>query len=71
MQLREYLFRKRISITDFAKMLDCCRGHVNQIVVKNRKPSMKLAKKIRELTDGAVEYHDMLIIDKEEKERRY
>jgi DNA-binding XRE family transcriptional regulator len=54
MDLDEYLFRKRISQTDFAKDLGISRNHLGEILRGRRTPSVKLAKKIEELTQGEV-----------------
>jgi DNA-binding XRE family transcriptional regulator len=54
MDLDEYLFRKRISQTDFAKHLGISRNHLGEILRCKRSPSVKLAKKIGELTQGEV-----------------
>lgn len=54
MDLDEYLFRKRISQTDFAKDLVISRNHLGEILRGRRTPSVKLAKKIEELTQGEV-----------------
>ncbi|WP_080502660.1 helix-turn-helix domain-containing protein [Neochlamydia sp. EPS4] len=45
MDLDEYLFRKRISQTDFAKDLGISRTHLEEILRGRRSPSVKLAKK--------------------------
>jgi Helix-turn-helix. len=52
--LDEYLFRKRISQTDFAKDLRISRNHLGEILRGRRTPSVKLAKKIEELTQREV-----------------
>lgn len=52
--LDEYLFRKKISQTDFAKDLEISRNHLGEILRARRSPSVKLAKKIEELTQGEV-----------------
>jgi transcriptional regulator with XRE-family HTH domain len=54
MDLDEYLFRKNISQTDFAEQLDISRNHLGEILRGRRSPSVKLAKKIEELTKGEV-----------------
>ena len=52
--LDEYLFRKRVSQTDFAKDLGISRNHLGEILRGRRTPSVKLAKKIEELTQREV-----------------
>ena len=54
MDLDEYLFRKRISQTDFATDLGTSRTHLGEVLRGRRTPSVKLAKKIEELTKGEV-----------------
>lgn len=54
MDLDEYLFRKKISQTDFALKLGVSRNHLGEIIRGRRTPSVKLAKKIEELTKGEV-----------------
>lgn len=60
MELREYLFRKRITITDFSKKIGVSRHYLNRIVNKWRTPSPKLAKKIEEATKGEVTKEELL-----------
>lgn len=69
MELREYLFKERITITEFAKLIDYCRGHISQIVVSHRRPSRRLAKIIENVTDGKVKYEDMLTLHKDVKKQ--
>jgi|LakMenEpi03Aug12_release.lakeMendotaPanAssembly.Ray.scaffolds.fasta_scaffold204368_2 hypothetical protein len=54
MDLREYLFRKRIKITHFAKQINYGRTYVNEIVNGTRKPGKKLALCIEKETNGEV-----------------
>ncbi len=54
MNLDEYLFRKKISQTDFSKELGVSRNHFGEILRGRRTPSVKLAKKIEEFTNGEV-----------------
>jgi transcriptional regulator with XRE-family HTH domain len=54
MDLDEYLFRKRIFQTDFAKELGISRNHLGEMLRGRRSPSIKLAKRIEELTRGEV-----------------
>lgn len=54
MDLREYLFRKDMSITEFAKRVDMSRAYVSSIVNGRAIPSKKLAKRIVITTEGFV-----------------
>lgn len=65
MELREYLFRNRISITDFSKKVDFSRNYISQIALGYRKPSKKLAKLIEKETNGEVTLEEL--IRKQEK----
>ena len=60
MDLRTYLFQKRISITKFSKTLGCSRIHLSEIVNGRRIPSMMLAKHIELLTNGEVKAKELL-----------
>lgn len=60
MKLEEYLFRARITKSDFAKMLDVSRPHLSQIIADKRRPSAKLAKRILEITKGHVSIEELL-----------
>ena len=54
MDLRKYLFIKRLSIAEFSARINYHRRHINQIVLGNIPPSLDLAKKIEEATEGKV-----------------
>jgi transcriptional regulator with XRE-family HTH domain len=54
MDLRTYLFQKRISVTEFSQTLGCSRIHLSEILNGRRKPSLLLAKSIERFTNGEV-----------------
>lgn len=56
MDLREYLFKKEISITAFAKEIGFTRGYINAIAKKNIVPGRKLAEVIEKATAGNVTF---------------
>lgn len=60
MDLREWLFRKRKTVTDFAKEIGVSRNHINGIVNGRGKPSAKLAKQIQDATHGEVSIMELL-----------
>ena len=60
MDLREYLFKKRITQVEFANRLEVSRGHLSQILNGTKHPSRKLAKKIEEETEGKVTAIELL-----------
>ncbi len=59
MDLREYLFYNRISITAFSKTLGVSRNYLNQLVLGNLLPSKILAQMIEIRTKGQVTYKDL------------
>jgi DNA-binding transcriptional regulator YdaS (Cro superfamily) len=60
MNLREWLFRNHITVTDLAKKIGVSRSHLNGVVLQWRSPSSKLAKKISEATNGEVTINELL-----------
>ena len=71
MDLREYLFRKRLSIKEFGEMVYCSRTYISNIVHKKRTPSIRLAKSIEKVTNGEVTAESLLNMeDTEEKESK-
>lgn len=59
-KLKEYLFYKRKTVTDFAKELDVTRSYLNRIVLGKIKPSKLLAKEIERMTNGEVKAEELL-----------
>ena len=60
MDLEEYLFRHRIKKSHFAIGLGIAPGHFYAILAKRRRPSVNLAIKIEEMTDGKVSKEEVL-----------
>lgn len=60
MDLREYLFRKRLTVKEFSELIDCSRTHVSAIVNNRIKPSKRLAKSIELATNGEVKAEELL-----------
>lgn len=60
MDLRIYLFNKRLSVTKFSKILGCSRIHLSEIVNGRRVPSLVLAKSIERETNGEVTAKELL-----------
>lgn len=67
MKLDEYLFRTKTTKTDFAQQLGISRGHLQNILSGTKNPSVKLAKKIEELTVGKVSKEEVLFPDEYEE----
>ena len=65
MNLREYLFLKRMNITEFSILVDCSRNYISQIVNGRYIPSKKLARAIERVTNGEVKAIDVVAIHEE------
>lgn len=60
MNLREWLFRKKKTVTDLAKEINVSRTHLNLISNGIRTPSPELAKRIEQATNGEVTKEELL-----------
>lgn len=60
MHLDEYLFRKKLWATDFAKLIDYSASHIRGYLQGQHRASKKLAKKIQEATNGEVTISEIL-----------
>lgn len=60
MNLDEYLFRHKISKTEFAKLIGVSRTYIHDIIARRRTPRPPLAKKIEEATRGKVTRNELL-----------
>lgn len=63
MDLREYLFRKRMTVTDFAKQINYNPDYVGFIARKQKRAGMKLAKLIEKATDGQVTIAELMSLN--------
>ncbi len=63
MDLREYLFRNRLTVKGFSDKIDCSRNHLSSIIHGRFKPSKRLAKDIELATNGEVKAEDLLKCD--------
>lgn len=61
MELREYLFRNRLTVTHLSRLLECTRTHLSEIIHGRRKPSRRLAKDIEKITNGEVKAHSFFL----------
>lgn len=52
--LREHLYQKRMTITEFADKIHASRAYISHIINGNKKPGRRLAKDIERGTDGLV-----------------
>ena len=56
MDLRRYLFEKRMTQTDFAKKVGCSPNYICMVCRGRIVPFKPLAKAIKEATNGIVDY---------------
>ena len=59
MDLREYLYVKRLTINDFAKLCDYSPKHLSGFMSGRLKASRKLLRKIAELTENQVTLEEL------------
>jgi transcriptional regulator with XRE-family HTH domain len=59
-RLDEYLFKTKTTKTAFAERLGISRGYLQHILSGIKNPSVKLAKKIEEITGGKVSKEEIL-----------
>lgn len=69
MDLREYLFRKRLTQVEFAEKIGYTRDYVSQVVNGKKIPGKKMAKRVEVETKGAVKVKD-LIKSKKRKDKQ-
>lgn len=60
MDLREYLFRKRIKQTEFAKKVGVSRPYLSQVVNGQAVCDINIAKRISLATDNAVTRDELM-----------
>ncbi len=60
MELREYLFRNRMTQVKLAHLVDVTPNHIYGIVNRRTKPSKWLAMQISKATDGQVTFEELM-----------
>ncbi len=60
MNLREYLFKERLSNKKFSEMVQCHPNYIWMIKEKRLVPSLRLAKDISEITNGEVSIEELM-----------
>ncbi len=60
MDLKEYLYQKRMTITQFCEFVEYSRTHLSQVINGSLKPGKKLLKTIEKGTGGQVTAQDLL-----------
>lgn len=66
MDLREWLFRNRVSQTDLAKQLGVTKQYVHHLCHKKYRASPKLALEIEKFTEGEVKAEELVFFEKYE-----
>jgi len=65
MELKLYLVRNKISITDFSVRIGCNRSYLSEIINGAKMPGKRLAKDIEEATNGEVTAKELLQVKNE------
>jgi plasmid maintenance system antidote protein VapI len=58
MELREYIFFEKMTITSFAELVGVTRDHISGVIHGRYNASRKLAKRIYRATQGQVDMRD-------------
>lgn len=69
MDLKRYLFEQALPVKKFAEQLEVSVSLIYHILKGHRVPSPQLAKKIEELTKGAVSKEELLFPDQKPPKR--
>lgn len=59
MDLKEYLFKHRITVKEFSERVNYARGYISS-VVNGKKPGRILAEMIEKITNGEIKAKDLL-----------
>ena len=60
MELKEYIDQENLSERALASVIGISQQHLNRLIRKVSNPSLPLAKKIKEVTNGRVTIEEML-----------
>jgi transcriptional regulator with XRE-family HTH domain len=60
MELREYLFKKRITNKEFAEKVNYDKSYIGDVANGKKKPGKKLAKAIEKATNGEVTVEELM-----------
>jgi transcriptional regulator with XRE-family HTH domain len=60
MDLRDYLYIKRMTVNDFAELIGYSRNHISGILNGRLKPNKRLAQYIEKMTEGEVKAEELL-----------
>lgn len=71
MDLREYLFRNRLTVKEFSEALDCSRTHLTELMHGRRKSGKRLANDIEKLTEGQVTVAEIMATQPVERKNSF
>ena len=60
MDLKDYLYLKRMTINEFSEWIGYSRTHISGIINGRLKPTKKLAQYIEKMTEGEVKAGDLM-----------
>jgi plasmid maintenance system antidote protein VapI len=60
MNLKDYLYLKRMTINEFSEFIGYSRNHMSGIINGRLKPTKKFAQYIEKMTNGEVKTEDLL-----------
>jgi len=60
MNLKDYLYIKRMNINQFSEFIGYSRNHISGIINGRLKPTRKLAQYIEKMTNGEVKAEELL-----------
>jgi len=59
MNLKEYLFFKRMPVTEFSQIMDYSRTHISAVISGKANASRKLSERIEKFTEGEIKASDL------------
>ena len=60
MNLRDYLYHNRISVSEFSETIDYSRTHISGVLHGKLRPSSRLARAIEKATNGEVTVEELM-----------
>lgn len=60
MDLKDYLYLKRMTINHFSDLIGYSRNHISGVINGRIKPTKKLAQYIEKMTEGEVKAEELL-----------
>lgn len=70
MDLKDYLYIKRMTINEFSELIGYSRNHISGIINGRLKPTKKLALYIEKMTEGEVKANELMKIVPEKETQK-